>query len=103
MLQQQSTNDLHGLPVGKGDQAPFHLDLSLTKDETMEMDMKLQIIALGMLVITSGVAQAGSIDVTACDARGGSAAVVIAGAGGDWVGFSARTSSDEIIDAPPAK
>ena len=56
-----------------------------------------------VLINLTGNCQAGMIDVTSCDPRGGSAAVVIAGAGGSWVGFSGRTSSGKIIDVPPVK
>jgi hypothetical protein len=69
----------------------------------MEKPMKSKIFVLGAMLMASGAANAGMIDVTACDARGGTAAVVIAGAGGKWVGFSARTSSGKIIDVPPVK
>lgn len=70
--------------------------------------MKLKIIVLSTMVFISMVfgsviANAGMINVIVCDARDGTAVVVIAGAGGKWVGFSARTSSGKIIDIPPVK
>ena len=70
--------------------------------------MKLKIGVLSMMVFVSMVlgsvvVNAGMIQIAACDARSGVAVVVIAGAGGKWVGFSARTSSGKIIDIPPVK
>ncbi|MBM9518739.1 hypothetical protein JWG39_02760 [Desulforhopalus vacuolatus] len=65
--------------------------------------MKLKIFILSAIFFAYSQATAGMIDVTVCDARGGTATVVIANTDGKWVGFSARTSSGEIIDIPPIK
>ena len=51
-------------------------------------------------LITSDVFAA-PITVLGCSARTGQAVVVLSMAEGNWVGFSARTSSGEIIDVPP--
>lgn len=48
-------------------------------------------------------AYAGSISVEGCSKSTGRAVVVLLNASGNWIGFSAKTSSGEIIDVSPQK
>lgn len=65
--------------------------------------MKYLRILISVSIIFSFNSYAGYIKIAACDAKHGTAAVVVAGVSGKWVGFSAKKINGDIVDVTPFK